>query len=195
MHSQRVTVLIAISLILAAWLMAVPIGWIDHQARAQAQATPRSASTPIAGVPVTYTVATGDSLNAIARRFNLTPLELQSLNAITNVIRVGQVLIVAVGTFTPTPAPSPTATAQPTHTPTAAPTETATPEPTATPLDTATPGPTDQPVAASPTPDRPAPTIEAVPAAASVPIDVILVGVVMVFALVGLVIGFRTQRV
>ncbi|HZY41842.1 MAG TPA: hypothetical protein VFF59_07560, partial [Anaerolineae bacterium] len=71
----------------------------------------------------------------------------------------------------------------------------ATPELTATPLDTATPGPTDQPVAASPTPDRPAPTIEAVPAAASVPIDVILVGVVMVFALVGLVIGFRTQRV
>jgi hypothetical protein len=115
MRSQRVTVLMVIGLVLAAWLMAVPIGWIDHPAQAHA------------------------------------------------------------------PVPSLTATARPTPTSTAAPTETAAPEPTAT-------------LAAPPVAASPVPTIQAAPQAASIPPDVILVGVVMVFALIGIVIGFRAQR-
>lgn len=180
------------------WLMFA--GWshgtIDATARsAQAQAagtaTPRSASTPITGVPTTYTVKTGDSFNAIARQFNLTPQQLQALNAITNtgVIRVGQVLIVAVSTFTPTPpptnTPAPTATTAPTETPTPAPSATATVEPTV--------APTSTPVATEP-PTLAVPVAAAPPAPRSIPIDVIVVGGVMLFALIGIIIGFRTQR-
>lgn len=180
------------------WLMFT--GWlsgsIDYAARsAQAQAAataiPRLAITPVAGVPTTYTVKSGDSFNAIARQFNLTPQQLQALNAITNtsVIRVGQVLIVAVSTFTPTPpptnTPAPTATPVPTETPTPAPSATATAEPTVAP--TSTPAATDLPTLA-------APVAAAPPAPRSIPIDVIVVGGVMLLALIGIIIGFRTQR-
>ena len=181
--------------------LSVAVGWLlmptDQVARiAQAQtaatATPRSASTPMAGVPITYTVKTGDSFNAIARQFNLTPQQLQALNAITNtgVIRVGQVLIVAVSTFTPTPAPTETPTstptAMPTVTPRPAPTATATLEPTVLP--TSTPVSTDQPMAA------PMPVAVEPPMPAHIPIDVIVVVVVMLFAVIGIFVGFRTQR-
>lgn len=191
--------LIAISALSALgwWMFA---GWshgsIDDaarsaQAQAAATATPRSASTPIAGVPTTYTVKSGDSFNAIARQFNLTPQQLQALNAITNtgVIRVGQVLIVAVSTFTPTPpptnTPAPTATPVPTETPTSAPTATPTVEPTVVP--TSTPVATEPPALA-------VPVVAAPSAPGSIPIDVIVVGGVMLLALIGIVIGFRTQR-
>lgn len=191
--------LIAISALSALgwWMFA---GWspgsIDDvarsaQAQAAATATPRSATTPIAGVPTTYTVKSGDSFNAIARQFNLTPQQLQALNAITNtgVIRVGQVLIVAVSTFTPTPpptnTPAPTATPAPTVTPTSAPTATPTIEPTV--------APTSMPVATEP-PPSPVPVAAASPAPSGIPIDVLVVGGVMLFAIIGIIIGFRTQR-
>ncbi|MBI5566740.1 MAG: LysM peptidoglycan-binding domain-containing protein [Chloroflexi bacterium] len=183
-----------IGLIAAASLIGLSIDLDARSAQAQAAATatPRSASTPIAGVSITYTVKTGDSFNAIARQFNLTPQQLQTLNAITNtgVIRVGQVLIVAVSTFTPTPAstdlPAPTPTAVPTETPTPAPTVTPTIEPT--PAPTSAPVPTDQPAATA------VPLVIEPPAPAGIPVDVILVGAVMLFAVIGIVIGFRTQR-
>ncbi len=191
--------LIAISALSALgwWLFA---GWLpgsidetarSAQAQAAATATPRSATTPIAGVATTYTVKSGDSFNAIARQFNLTPQQLQTLNAITNtgVIRVGQVLIVAVSTFTPTPpptnTPAPTATTAPTATPTSAPTTTPTIEPTV--------APTSAPVATEP-PPSPAPVAAASPAPSGIPIDVLVVGGVMLFAIIGIIIGFRTQR-
>jgi LysM repeat protein len=188
----------AIGLIVAAGLVLLSITLDVRFAQAQAAitATPRSASAPSTGTPITYTVKTGDSFNAIARQFNLTPQQLQALNGITNtgVIRVGQVLIVAVSTFTLTPTPTatlaPTPTAVPTETPTPLPTETSTVEPTVTP----TIAPTNMPVST----DQPAPTAVPVstrpPAAVSIPVDVILVGAVMVFAVIGIIVGFRTQR-
>ncbi len=198
-----------ISLMAVVGLMVLPINLDVRSAQGQAAATatPRSTSTPIAGVPgtgvpITYTVKSGDAFNAIARQFNLTPQQLQAFNAITNtsVIQVGQILIVGVSTFTPTPAstntPAPTPTVAPTKTPTAAPTETSTVEPTAAstiePTDelapTNQPGSTSVPAAIEPAAAASAPT------ATSVPIDVVLVGVLMVFAVIGIFIGFRTQR-
>lgn len=110
MRFQRVTVLIALGLMLAAWLMAAPIGWIDQPAQAQAALQPVPTPTAASTEPVTLGPAA-----------TLTPMA--------------------------------------------------------------------QPLAASP-----APTIKAAPQAASVPIDVILVGVVMVLAIIGIFIGFRAQR-
>jgi len=197
--------MVAISLTAAIGLLLSSIVLDARSAQAQtaATATPRSTSTPIAGVPstgtpITYTVKSGDSFNAIARQFNLTSQQLQALNAITDtgVIRVGQVLIVAVSTFTPTPTavptdtPAPTPTGAPTETPTALPTETPTREPTAA----ATLAPTDVPVSTDQPAATAAPATSEPPAAASVPIDVILVGAVMLFAVIGIIIGFRTQR-
>jgi len=185
--------LFVIGLIAAAGLIGLSIGQVARIAQAQTAAT----ATPIVGVPnpgvpVTYTVKSGDSFNAIARQFNLTPQQLQALNAITNtaVIRVGQVLIVAVSTFTPTPAPTdtlvPTPTVVPTETPTPAPSATATLEPTVAPTSTSTP--TARPVATA------VPIAIEPPKPPSIPVDVIVVGVVMLFAVIGIFIGFRTQR-
>ncbi len=71
-----------------------------------------------------YTVAAGDTLYSIARRFNTTVATLVSLNGLSNanVLYVGQVLVLPGGEST-------TATATPTGKP-----ETATPESTATPV-------------------------------------------------------------
>ena len=177
--------------------LSIDRGARSAQAQAVATATPRSASTPIAAVSITYTVKSGDSFNAIARQFDLTPQQLQALNAITNtsVIRVGQVLIVAVSTLTPTPAPTktptPTRTVEPTATPTSLPTATPTVEPTATPLS----APTVTPIRELPPTVQPAATaVPAIEPPASIPVDVILVGAVMLFAVIGIIIGFRTQR-
>lgn len=185
--------LFLIGFIAAAGLIGLSIGQVVRIALAQtaATATP-SVGVPNTGVPITYTVKSGDSFNAIARQFNLTPQQLQALNAITNtaVIRVGQVLIVAISTFTPTPAPTgtpvPAPTVVPTDTPTPAPTATATLAPTIAP--TSTSAPTVQPVATA------VPIAVEPPAPASIPIDVIVVGAVMLFAVIGIFIGFRTQR-
>ncbi|MCC5896024.1 MAG: LysM peptidoglycan-binding domain-containing protein [Alkalibacterium sp.] len=63
--------------------------------------------TPSSGQ--TYTVRSGDTLYAIARRFNVTVQQLASANNISNVnlIRVGQVLVIpgSGGTVTPPPPP------------------------------------------------------------------------------------------
>ncbi len=185
MRFQSLARLIAIGLIVAAGLMllSMSLGSRFAQAQAAATATPRSASTPIAGVSLTYTVKSGDSFNAIARQLNLTPQQLQALNTIsdTSLIRVGQVLIVAVNTSTPT--------AISTETPTPLPTKTSTVRPTVTP--TRKPISTGQPTTA------PAPKSIAPPAPKSpvgIPLDVILVSAVMFLAVIGLIIGFRTQR-
>ncbi len=192
MRFQSFARFFAIGVIAAVGLLGLSINHEGRFAQAQtaATATPRSTSTPIASVALTYTVKSGDSFNAIARQFKLTPQQLQALNAITNtsVIRVGQVLIVAVSTLTPTPvptdtpAPTPTATIAPTATPTPVPTATATVEPTATPT---------RQVAIV---EQPATTAAPSPAPARIPIDVIVVGVVMLFAVIGIFVGFRTQR-
>jgi LysM repeat protein len=202
-------------LIAVAGLMFLSINLNDRFAQAQSAttATPRSTSTPIVegpttGVPVTYTIKSGDSFNAIARQFNLTPQQLQALNAITNtgVIRVGQVLIVGVSTFTPAPSPTDTpastATTVPAEPPTVLPTETSTREPVREPTATTAPTlaptneplPTDRPVATSVPVAIEPPAVASAPAPASVPIDVILVGAMMVLAVIGIIIGFRTQR-
>lgn len=67
----------------------------------------RRPSTPTTGT--TYTVRRGDTLYAIARRFNTTVSRIASTNNIRNVnlIRVGQVLRIP-GTTTPAPRPTPT---------------------------------------------------------------------------------------
>jgi LysM repeat protein len=192
---------ITIGVGLAVGLMLLSSGFDLRGVAAQPASTPtpRSTSAPIAGVPTTYTVQSGDSFNAIARRFNLTPQELQTLNGITNtsVIQVGQVLIVAVNTLTAeptqTPAPTATSTTAPTHTPpptsTSAPTLTPTSVPTSIP--TSLPAVIDLPTAIPTF----APNVQpAPPSAGGIPADVIVVGIVMLLALIGLVVGFRTQR-
>lgn len=194
MRFQSFARFFAIGVIAAVGLLGLSLDREGRSAQAQtaATATPRSTSTPIASGALTYTVKSGDSFNAIARRFNLTPQQLQAFNAITNtsVIRVGQVLIVAVSTFTPTPVPTdtpaPTSTATPTATPTPVPTATATVEPTATP--------TRQPAVVEPPAATAAPEAVTPPASTGIPIDVIVVGAVMLFAVIGIFIGFRTQR-
>ncbi|MBP7687055.1 MAG: LysM peptidoglycan-binding domain-containing protein [Thermoflexales bacterium] len=194
MRFQSFARFFAIGVIAAVGLLGLSLDREGRSAQAQtaATATPRSTSTPIASGALTYTVKSGDSFNAIARRFNLTPQQLQAFNAITNtsVIRVGQVLIVAVSTFTPTPVPTdtpaPTSTATPTETPTPVPTATATVEPTATA--------TRQPAVVEPPATIVAPEAVTPPASTGIPLDVIVVGAVMLFAVIGIFIGFRTQR-
>lgn len=179
-----------ISLVLIALTSFAPVA-------AQAAQTPTPTATPGAdGVPITYTVKSGDSFNVIARRFNLTPAQLQQLNRVTDVnrISVGQVLIVGLETFTPTPPP--TVTRTPTPAPTA--TATATAEPTATPAPTFTPTPLPTPSALpglSPTSDLAVPTLvpQAVPDK-PIPLDVIIVGALMVVAVIGVFVGFRLRQ-
>ena len=201
MRFQSYVRLIIISVIVAVGLMLLSSGFTLRGAAAQPAATPtpRSTSAPIASVPTTYTVQSGDSFNAIASRFNLTPQELQALNGITNtsVIRVGQVLIVAVSTMTPEPTQTPGPTATSTAAPTRTPPSTSTSAPTITPTSVPTSEPTSLPAVI----DLPtliptfAPIVQPAPTTAGrVPADVIVVGIVMLLALIGLVVGFRTQR-
>ena len=102
--------------------------------------------------PTTYVVQAGDTLSAIARRFETTVNALIELNNLpnANVIYVGQVLVVQAPEATPTPGstvpeatptvePSPTVAATATAVITATATVTATPEVTATATVTATP--------------------------------------------------------
>ncbi len=56
----------------------------------------------------TYTVAAGDTLFSIARRFNITVVELRQTNGLTtDNLRVGQVLRIPNQTPTPSPTPAP----------------------------------------------------------------------------------------
>lgn len=181
MRFQSLGRVIANGLIAVTGLMLLSINLNARSAPAQATATPPLTSTPITGVPITYTVKSGDSFNTIARQFNLTHQQLQALNTISNpsLLRVGQVLIVAVSTFTPTPAPTETSTPTPTL------------KPTVTPTRKPVPAPRDQPTAipASKSIAPPAPR-----SPVGIPPDVILAGAVIVFSVIGLIVGFRTQR-
>jgi len=183
---------ITVGLVALIGLMTLAIGIEARPAQAQTAIT----ATPIAGVPVTYTVKSGDSFNVIARQFNLTPQQLQALNAIsnTNLIRVGQVLIVGINVFTPTPTATPTQISAPTST--ASPIATATNRPTALPTVGLTETPTRRPVATDRPATTPAPRPVAPPASRSsggIPPDVIIVVILMGFAVIGMIIGFRTQ--
>jgi LysM repeat protein len=106
---------------------------------------PAGTAAPVATISpdaTTYTVVAGDTLSAIAQRYNLTLDQLLALNpGLTreSVIQVGQVLAVSgqapSATAAPTVTPQPSPTAAPTEAPTAdaATVPTAT-SPTATPL-------------------------------------------------------------
>lgn len=94
--------------------------------------------------PTTYVVQAGDTLSAIARRFETTVDALIELNNLpnANVIYVGQTLVIRAPEATPTPGstvPEATATSAPTATVAATPTITVTPVVTATATVTATP--------------------------------------------------------
>jgi len=81
--------------------------------------TPTSSSTPIP--PTSYTVRYGDTLDSIARRFNTTIEVIQSFNDLeqSDVIQIGQVLLIPAADATPGPTrtPPPTATFVPGPTP------------------------------------------------------------------------------
>ncbi|MFN8597698.1 MAG: LysM domain-containing protein [Anaerolineae bacterium] len=196
MRSRSWLILITLGLGLLAAGLTQPIGWVAARSaqlpdRATAQPTP----TPLIGAPLTYTVAAGDTFNAIAKRFNLTPAQLSALNQITNtnLLKAGQILIVGVATFTPTLAPTSSPTPISTATTTSTPAATVTAEATAIPTEPATVSP--QPTATVEiVPSATRPPTTTTPTSAGIPVDVYLVGGLMVLALIGLVIGFRTQH-
>lgn len=98
--------------------------YVDGSPPPSGSGTPR----PSGSGQTTYTVASGDSLSAIAQRFGVDLTDLARVNNITNPsnISVGQVLTIpAAGS------PQPSSTGQATPTPT--PTRTPTPAPTPTP--------------------------------------------------------------
>ena len=216
MRFQSLVKLISIGLLAIAGALLLSIGAMTRHTQAQSTvtATVQSASTPIAGIPITYTVQRGDTFNSIAQRFNLTPQQLQALNTISNVnvIRVGQVLTVSVSLLTPT--------VEPTQRPTLAPADTAsrTATPAPTKASTATPRPTTASTATPPqtsaprgevtsvavrtllsyeeaTPASPRPTY--VPRATSVnkdlPPDVIVVGILLCLIVIGIILGLRLR--
>lgn len=216
MRFQFLIRLIAVSVITLAGTLWLSINARAHDTLAQSTTTVtvQSTSTPITGIPITYTVQSGDTFNTIARRFNLTPQQLEALNAITNVniIRVGQVLTVSVSLLTPTVAPTqrptltPTSTASRTASLRPSTASTATPRPTtastATPSQTNTPNVEVTSVAVSTlssyeeaTPTSPLPTYapRATPADKSIPPDVIIVGILMCLIVVAIIIGLRIR--
>lgn len=161
---------------------------------ATVRATVQATLTLSTGTPITYVVKTGDTFNAIAKRFNLTPAELSALNQLTNtsVLEVGQVLVVGVLAFTPTPAP--TSTPQPTQTTLPTASATTTPSPSLTATLPASPVPESTNVSPTLTPTANAPIRSEPPRSSGVPIDVYLVAGLMVLAIIGIIIGFKTQN-
>lgn len=94
-----------------------------------ASPTPSPApSTP--ANPTEYRVVSGDTMQLIAARFNVSVAALQELNGISNpnLIRVGQLLRIPSTAPSPTPSPTPT----PSATPSASPTPTPAPSPSET---------------------------------------------------------------
>jgi LysM repeat protein len=206
---QSVVKLISVGLLAFAGALLLSIGALARHTQAQSivTATVQAVSTPIAGIPLTYTVQSGDTFNNIAQRFNLTPQQLQALNTISNVnvIRVGQVLTVSVSLLTPTVEP----TQRPTLPPTITASRTATPLPTTLlPTATATTIPrqtqtvTTRPTAGTTlesfeqsTPAAPLPTYA--PRASlenkDIPPDVIVVSILICVIVIGIILGLRLR--
>jgi LysM repeat protein len=96
-------------------------------------ATPVDITKLAAGTLLEYTVQSGDTLRAIALRFNSTQLAIMNQNKLTdaNKIEVGQKLIIPVNIATPVPTTTDTPTPKPgTPSATVAPTSAATVTPT-----------------------------------------------------------------
>jgi LysM repeat protein len=93
--------------------------------------TPIDFTTLSRGKEITYVIQSGDTLAAIASRFNSTLEDIMAKNKITdgNAIQVGQVIIVRANLVTPTITPNPTITPGATVTP-GGPVETPTVTPT-----------------------------------------------------------------
>jgi LysM repeat protein len=201
MRLQPLARLTLVGLIALAGTLLISSAATAHHPQVQPGVTATAPATPSAGIPLTYTVRSGDSFNVIARRFNLTPQQLQALNAISNVnvIHVGQVLIVGISTFTPTSAP----TVAPTRSATVTATPTATASRTPTPLLTRTPAaqPTLTAVRtlsstqqATPSPTRSATARPASTAPKEIPADVIVVSILICVIVVIIIIGLRIPR-
>ena len=83
-------------------------------ARTQVAATVASVATPTAESLRTYIVESGDTLSAIARKFNVPVGDLAAVNKLPNsdILSVGQKLVIPGGAITPTPTlvPIPTST-------------------------------------------------------------------------------------
>lgn len=82
-------------------------------------ATPIDIKTMRRGMEIEYTIQAGDTIAAIAARFNSTVEDILTLNKLTdaNLIYVGQKIKVRVNLVTPTVTPNPTITPGPTVTP------------------------------------------------------------------------------
>jgi LysM repeat protein len=69
----------------------------------------------VAPTPVIYRVKLGDTLYDISIEYGTTVDAIKEANGLeSNQLRVGQELVIPVGTTTPSPAPTPTPTATPT---------------------------------------------------------------------------------
>lgn len=93
-----------------------------------------------------YTIRSGDSLYGLASRYSVTVGAIKSRNCLTSdVVLVGQLIIIPMGVINQNPGPAPTATGRPaddqpaTATPTPWPTATPRPAPTRTPVPEPTP--------------------------------------------------------
>jgi len=102
-----------INLIFVGQRLVIPVGVGPAPTAVPATPVPGS-PTPVPPTTGTYVVQRGDTLFAIARRFNTTVQAIAAANGIANpnLIYVGQVLQVAGGTGT-TPVPTPVATVPP----------------------------------------------------------------------------------
>ncbi len=87
---------------------------LSTAARTAVAATATSAVTPTPATVQTYIVRSGDTLTEIARRFNIDVTDITALNNLPNsdILSVGQKLIIPLGPITPTPTliPIPTST-------------------------------------------------------------------------------------
>jgi len=203
MPAQRQRIFRFVQLMLIVLVAAGPIGLAAArsdwpQARLlQSTVTPSSPNSTLIldpDQPVVYVVQAGDTLTKIANKFGLAFAQLLKLNHLQSdaVIVVGQKLI--VGSAPATPLPTVTATAEATATPPPLPADTATSTVTATATPSSpTPGIDAETITPTPSP-RPIAVVAPTPPGAGLPIDVIVVLVVMGLAIIGLFIGFRTQR-
>jgi len=146
--------------------------------------TPLATATLLPDGVIVHVVQTGDTLSAIAKRYQVPLAQIVQLNALTNtnVVRVGQTLVIATPEVTATPLPTDTPSPPP---PTATPTSTTMP-PTSTMLPTLQPTITPLPAhAMSVTPPA---TPSPLPSATPTPSDSALAGFWLLVIGIGIVI-------